>query len=265
MLKKSQPTRIRRVLGVALVALLGFGGGYVAWAAQASPSATIAATSEMNVVDADLVVSFENETPVHSRMINPVGAPFAVMVDGDNPWRAEMRSRQAADGNIELAMRFMRGTSIIAEPVIVVRPGEPGTIEVGKPGESGHLRVRATLALHEADWRPEASGDAIGKSADESDASAQEDVSYRRNFPPDYPKEAIAAHQSGHLVMKVLVDEQGEPKSAEVANAQPPEAAAIFGPTAITTVMQWRFNPARKAGQPVSGYILVPIDYSLSG
>jgi TonB family protein len=217
-------------------------------------------------VDADLVVTFGDDAPVHSRMINPVGAPFAIMGGGANPWRAELRSQPVAGGNIELGARILRGTSLLAEPTIVVRPGEAGTIEEGKPGEPGFFRLQATLALHEADWKPLASEEVVvADDRQTGDAPAEENTSYRRSFPPTYPQAALDAHQSGHVEIKVLVDEHGDPRSAEVASAIPPEIAAVFGPASVKTVMQWRFHPARKEGKPVSGYILVPIDFSLDG
>ncbi|MEO7431040.1 MAG: TonB family protein [Dokdonella sp.] len=265
MLKKTHPTRGRRAAGVVMVVVFGLGGGYVAWASQAPRGATVEHAGD-KTVDADLVVTFEGDAPVHSRMINPVGAPFAVMGDGVDPWRAEFRSRLLAGGNIELAVKILRGTSIVAAPEIVVRQSETGTIEEGRPGEPGFLRLQATLAVHESDWKPGVHDETAP--ADErhrGDTPAEENTSYRESFPPVYPQSAIDAHTSGHVEIKVLVDEHGAPQSAEVSNANPPEAGAVFGPESVRTVMQWRFHPARKDGKPVSGYILVPIDFSLDG
>lgn len=265
MLKKMQPTRGRRAVGVALVAVFGLGGGYVAWASQAPRAATAERAGDMTV-DADLYVTFEGNAPVHSRMINPVGAPFAVIGDGVDPWRAEFRSQLLAGGNIGLAVKILRGTSIVAEPEIIVRPSETGTIEEGRPGEPGFLRLQATLAVHDAGWTPGVrDGTATTDERHAVDTPAEENTSYRESFPPTYPQSAIDAHKSGHVEIKVLVDEQGAPQSAEVAHANPPDAGAIFGPESVRTVMQWRFHPARKDGKPVSGYILVPIDFSLDG
>ncbi len=217
-------------------------------------------------VDADLVVAFEGNAPVHSRVINPVGAPFAVMGDGVDPWRAEFRTQLVAGGNIELALRILRGTSIVAEPTIIVRPSETGTIEEGRSGEPGFLRLQATIAVHEAGWKPGVrEGGATSGDRHAVDSPVEENTSYRESFPPTYPQSAIDAHKSGHVEIKVLVDEQGAPQSAEVANANPPDAGAVFGPESVKTVMKWRFNPARKEGTAVNGYILVPIDFSLDG
>jgi TonB family protein len=82
--------------------------------------------------------------------------------------------------------------------------------------------------------------------------------------PPKYPIAAIAAKQTGHIVLKVLVSAAGEPESAEVNEAKPPEAEQAFADSSIAAVMQWRFNPGMKDGEPVPGYVLIPFEYNLT-
>lgn len=106
---------------------------------------------------------------------------------------------------------------------------------------------------------------AAASQATEPETRASEDTKYRESFPPEYPQAALDAHQSGHVELKVLVDEHGQPKSAEVFKADPPAAKAMFGEASIAAVMQWKFHPARRLGQPVSGYVLVPIDFLTDG
>jgi TonB family protein len=97
-----------------------------------------------------------------------------------------------------------------------------------------------------------------------SDRAPNEDVQFRMSHPPKYPMSAIKAHQSGKIVLKVLVSETGEPISAEVNEADPPEAASIFADASIAATMQWRFNPGLRDGKPYAGYVLVPFTYTLT-
>ena len=97
-----------------------------------------------------------------------------------------------------------------------------------------------------------------------SDTSPTEDVTFRRSDAPKYPKAAIDAHQSGRLILKVQVDEKGNVLFAEVEKADPSEAKAVFAQTSLAAVMQWKFNPARKNGKPVPGWVHVPIDFTLT-
>ncbi len=98
----------------------------------------------------------------------------------------------------------------------------------------------------------------------ETNTSPTEIASFRRYDAPKYPKAAVDAHQSGRLILKVQVDENGDVQFAEVEKADPPEARDAFAETSVAAVMQWKFNPAKKNGKPVSGWIHVPIDFTLN-
>ena len=97
-----------------------------------------------------------------------------------------------------------------------------------------------------------------------ADQAPNEDVQFRMSMPPKYPTAAIKAHQSGKIVLKVLISETGEPLSATVETATPPEAEAIFADASIAAVMNWRFNPGLHDGKPYEGYALVPFTYALT-
>ncbi len=63
---------------------------------------------------------------------------------------------------------------------------------------------------------------------------------------PKYPKEARKAHESGRVVVQVLIDEQGM-----VASAHAIEGPASFRGSAVDAALQSRFTPTRLMGQPV--------------
>jgi len=87
-------------------------------------------------------------------------------------------------------------------------------------------------------------------------------VSYRQTVYPHYPQSAIDAKQGGKIMLKVHIDERGNPVSATVFKADPKEAESIFGEVSIAAVMQWKFNPGMNDGKPVAGDVLVPFLYS---
>jgi bla regulator protein BlaR1 len=103
-----------------------------------------------------------------------------------------------------------------------------------------------------------------GAVAKMEDTMPSEDAGYRMSNPPKYPLNAIAAKQSGKIVLKVLVSATGEPEAAELYEAEPPEAAQIFADASIAAVMQWSFNPGMHEGKPASGYVLVPFTYRVT-
>lgn len=102
------------------------------------------------------------------------------------------------------------------------------------------------------------------KSVVVADEPASEDTRYRQMHPPKYPASAIRAHAQGKVVLKVHVDAQGRPVEANVFKTDPTDLSPDLGDAAIAAAMQWRFNPARKKGKAVDGWVLVPITFSLT-
>lgn len=97
-----------------------------------------------------------------------------------------------------------------------------------------------------------------------ADTQASENVEYRRMHPPHYPASAVKAHQEGKVVVKVHVDMRGNPAEADVFKTDPPDISPDIRNAAIASVMQWKFNPARKKGKAVDGWVLAPITFSLT-
>lgn len=96
------------------------------------------------------------------------------------------------------------------------------------------------------------------------DTPASADVAFRRMHPPRYPASAIMAHEQGKVVLKVHVDANGKPIEALVDKTDPPDLSSDLGDAAIAAAMHWQFNPARKHGKAIDGWVLVPFTFSLT-
>lgn len=265
MLKAPLPTARRRALGIIVVVVCGLGSAYAAWASQTSlPSTTTTARTAQ--IETAFDMTYRGRTEHFDHTSNVSGDSFGIVdMLGDNV-HANFSGRWIGDELVEVSGQIDRDGEIVSRPQIVLKVGAPGTLEFGQPGDPDSMHFVAVFTVRNAPASPEAtSGTVLPGAQGGETVAAQEDTSYRQSFPPSYPQAALDAHQSGHVEIKVLVDEHGIPRSAEVANANPPEVASVFGPESVRTVMQWHFNPARKDGKPVSGYVLVPIDFSLDG
>lgn len=258
MLRQRAPSRAGRACGLLLIAALGGFGGYAAWAAQA-PRAAAAPDATTEQVDAHLDVTFGAGKPSSVRLVGAVGAPIEIAGnDGPRAWRMAFVATRG-DGAITLEATVTRDGHVVAKPSLVAVEGKTASIEYGAVDSPDHFRFDATLFLHAPGWRPDAD------SADgPADRAASEDVRSRVQEPPVYPPAAIAARQSGHVELRVMVDAAGHPRAATVASAEPPEAAVVFGDASISAVMKWSFNPARVNGRAVAGDVQVPIDYRLA-
>ena len=255
MLKQGRPSRALRALGVIFVAAFGCGGGYAAWAAQA-PRAGGSSEPGTEQVDAHLSVALGDSAVSNVRLVARLGELFSVdSGSGANAWHGDFVAKRDPNG-VALVATFTRGGRVVARPSLVLAEGEPSFIEIGERGSPDYLHLDSTLYLRPAEWRISAQSGTT--------RPASEDVTFRRMYPPTYPPEAVAARQQGHLDLRVDVDEQGQPRDVAVAKADPPEAEAALGESAIAAVRKWSFNPALVDGRAVAATIFVPIDYRIS-
>jgi periplasmic protein TonB len=73
---------------------------------------------------------------------------------------------------------------------------------------------------------------------------------------PKYPAEAFRRKLSGTVLVRFVVTEEGTVKDARVIRGIPE-----FDAAALEATRAWRFEPARKAGQPVEVTIEAPITF----
>jgi TonB family protein len=79
---------------------------------------------------------------------------------------------------------------------------------------------------------------------------------------PAYPKDALAQHISGKVVLLIDVDAQGNPTSVVVDKSEP---AGVFDQASIDAARKWKFQPAVKDGRPIAGRISVPVQFESRG
>lgn len=94
------------------------------------------------------------------------------------------------------------------------------------------------------------------------DAEPDYRADYLNNPRPPYPMVARRMGYHGKVVLNVEVLAEG--KAGEVKLHQSC-GYDILDNAAVQTVKTWRFSPARRFGQPVTQWFLVPIKFSLEG
>jgi TonB family protein len=270
MLKQPLPGRARAALGAGIAVALIIGGTYAAWAVQPP-------TPEAQSVAAKVAAPDANETKAGYRKLNRIAYPTD-LIAAKTQGVVYVKVRIATDGSVTTAAvdrvdppnaAALADAAVAGVKTWTFDPAQ----QQGKPVASDEI-VPIVFALNDQAL-PAIAGatlDAIRISPPDADSTASksidtpptEDVSFRRSDAPKYPKAAIDARQSGKLVLKVQVDEKGNVRYVEVEKADPPEAKAIFEETSVAAVMQWKFNPAKKNGKPVSGWVRVPIDFALT-
>jgi TonB family protein len=122
---------------------------------------------------------------------------------------------------------------------------------------SAAVALCLTAATGMAAWA--AQGGASTADADRPATTRLSDSSYRSLKPPKYPSEALEAKVSGKVLLRVLVGVDGLPAQIEVEHSEP---AGVFDQASIDAVRSWTFNPGSKDGQPVEGWVQVPITFN---
>ena len=83
---------------------------------------------------------------------------------------------------------------------------------------------------------------------------------YLDNPKPPYPSLSRRMGEEGEVRLRVNVDPEGRAQQVEIYRSS---GFPRLDQAAADTVRQWRFVPARQGDQPVSAWVIVPIQFSL--
>jgi len=86
------------------------------------------------------------------------------------------------------------------------------------------------------------------------------DLDYLSNPPPPYPRTSRNLGEQGRVLVRVCVDEKGQPQRAEISKSSSYER---LDAAAVAAVMRWRFKPGTRGGVPEALCVGVPIDFKL--
>jgi periplasmic protein TonB len=81
-----------------------------------------------------------------------------------------------------------------------------------------------------------------------------------RTQAPVYPETLRRDGVSGMVSINVTIDESGNVTNAVVAKSSNP----AFEQAAVAAVSQWKFKPAKKAGQAVTVSVVLPVRFTAS-
>jgi len=83
---------------------------------------------------------------------------------------------------------------------------------------------------------------------------------YLQNPAPAYPPLARRMHEQGKVLIRVLVSVDGMPEKIELkASSGYPR----LDQSALETIRNWKFVPARQGDQKVTAWVIVPITFTL--
>lgn len=85
---------------------------------------------------------------------------------------------------------------------------------------------------------------------------------YLDNPAPAYPGLSRRLREQGRVILRVQVNAQGTADDVQVRTSSGHER---LDEAARETVRRWRFVPAKRGGEPVPAWVLIPISFRLEG
>lgn len=85
---------------------------------------------------------------------------------------------------------------------------------------------------------------------------------YLQNPAPSYPALARRMHEQGRVLIRVLVSVDGLPERIELKTSS---GSVRLDHSALETIRNWKFVPARQGEQKVAAWVVVPITFTLDG
>lgn len=86
------------------------------------------------------------------------------------------------------------------------------------------------------------------------------DADYLDNPAPSYPSLSRRLGEQGKVMLKVYVDVNGMPAKIEL---QKTSGFERLDNSAMETVKQWKFMPAKQGGQSIAAWVMVPIKFNV--
>ncbi len=84
---------------------------------------------------------------------------------------------------------------------------------------------------------------------------------YLSNPAPEYPRSELRRGRESVVVLTVRVSAQGRAEKIAVTGSS---GSPAFDEAAVRAVRRWRFVPATRSGNPVAGWVKVPIRFTLT-
>ncbi len=300
LLNRERPTSRMRRAGVALLALAAGATAWSAWATQPPRTQVAAAAGDFTV---EVEYSRDAGTPVRSVLAKQFGESFALpggAGGNDKAITARVQPVRLQGGlGYDIAMQIEQGGKPVAAPRMVVRDGQPASMRQGQEvaGRFRGMDLRMRVAARDPQSAlqgartlpppppppppaapaappappapprmavpPPPAAPAPPPPPNPAIAALQSgsvDQASRALHPPRYPAQALQEGRTGVTVLVVDIDARGAVTATKVERSS---GDARLDVAAQEAAAKWRFNPAKKRGQPIASKVRVPVEFAL--
>ena len=184
--------------------------------------------------------------PLYVRLIEPTDTPPEPTPAPPKPIASTAKARAGAAAHT---------SSQAGRPSAGPGDGNPA----GRPDRGPRVEpVRGEPQPSRSDTGPDRSAQARATPAGASQPRFNAD--YLDNPKPPYPSVSRRMGEEGEVQLRVSVDAAGNAQQIEIQRSS---GFPRLDQAALETVKRWRFVPARQGNQPVSSWVIVPIQFSL--
>ena len=138
----------------------------------------------------------------------------------------------------------------------LLRSIEPVTVKADTPAEEKSENGTATSEGNAAEDSVSANASAASNGAEEN----QLPQPVATNVAPPYPEEARAAGLQGRVTLRLRIGVDGRVESLKILKSS---GTISLDESALATVKQWRFEPARKLGRPVAMDVKTSVEFRI--
>ena len=162
----------------------------------------------------------------------------------------------------------LRKPKVAEEPTVVrvdpstirddelLRSIEPVTVKADTPAEEKSENGTATSEGNAAEDSVSSNASAESNGAEEN----QLPQPVATNVAPPYPEEARAAGLQGRVTLRLRIGVDGRVESLKILKSS---GTVSLDESALATVKQWRFEPARKLGRPVAMEVKTSVEFRI--
>ena len=138
----------------------------------------------------------------------------------------------------------------------LLRSIEPVTVKTDAPAEEKTETGTAASQGNAAEDSSLSSASAAANGAEEN----QLPQSVATNVAPPYPEEARAAGLQGRVTFRLRIGVDGRVESLKILKSS---GTVSLDESALATVKQWRFEPARRLGRPVAMEVKTSVNFQI--
>ncbi len=181
-----------------------------------------------------------------------------------------------AVGALWLHTHATQSARVVANPAIALDPTHPplptptpgalSTLPPAAQSTAGTAYIASTPAAAEPDVESAASGstqatqEPAASSGEAMPAEGDSEAQVIERNQPDYPADALRAHEEGEVRLQVALDALGNVEDVRIAGTS---GSRTLDSAAMEAVRGWHFRPARHAGEAISGSTEVSVNFQI--